>query len=123
MKLIWTLLMMVVLVPNALARHAKISELHATQFSRFQHLHWYRVVDADNVHIHVNVVKEPTLKRMIEKYSNSPNWARHDLGFAVLFRNSTTGAYVCQIYVLNTHDKATLAHERFHCHGWQHREP
>lgn len=121
MKRILTVFLLIVTLFYAASAVAKHAHYHK--------YHWYRAVNVTHVTMKINVVTEAEIRFIIKKYSKqridydfNSEAADYAYGFAVLFRNRVTGAYMCQIYLTDATDKATLAHEKRHCYGWEHRE-
>lgn len=89
---------------------------------------WERKVTAEDVAVTVAVVSELELAALRAKYERQPIdrsalgrvIPKHRYGFAMLYRDKTTGAFRCEVYLRDADDAATLEHELRHCHGWAH---
>lgn len=87
---------------------------------------WTQVATVEEVAIRVSQVTEAELARLRAKHEPSDRSAlgrvvpMHRYGFALLMRDRSTGAYRCEVYVIDAGDSQTLEHETRHCHGWVH---
>jgi len=83
---------------------------------------WRRVVDVPAVDIEIRKASAAEILAERRKHSG-PNWHRdvgRDGGYAVLYRNKTTGGFRCVIWVKPPVTGTVLEHERRHCRGWVH---
>ena len=82
--------------------------------------HWRKVADVDRVTVIVHEVSSEKLRGLQGSIDFHTAAYREGRGFAILYRNKSTGRYSCDVFVLNEDDSKTLEHELRHCHGWSH---
>lgn len=90
-------------------------------------LKWQRVAEVNEVAVTVKAVTVAELAalqlehaRGIDRSALGRTVPKHRDGFAILYRDTTTGAYRCEVFVRDESDAKTLEHELRHCHGWVH---
>lgn len=90
-------------------------------------LKWQRVAEVDAVAVAVKAVTAAELAalqlehaRGIDRSALGRTVPKHRDGFAILYRDTTTGAYRCEVFVRDPEDATTLEHELRHCNGWVH---
>lgn len=87
---------------------------------------WRRVALVESPAITVTVATEAELARLRAKHERADRSAlgrvvpMHRYGFAILYRDTSSGAYRCTVFVRDAGDAATLEHELRHCEGWAH---
>jgi hypothetical protein len=84
-------------------------------------LTWRRALEVREVSIEVREVTRLELLALLDKHSPRESLSPpKTVGFSLLMRNQRTGAYRCEVYVIDAGDSQTLEHETRHCHGWVH---
>lgn len=92
-------------------------------------LKWRRVAVVESVAVTVKEVTEAELVELRAKHEPQSSRNRsaldrtvpqHRYGFTLLYRDTSSGAFRCEVFVHDAGDAKTLAHEMRHCHGWVH---
>lgn len=81
---------------------------------------WKRAVEVEDVEINLNVVSPSELQRVQRDYANVHRNDFSTKGFSILYRNTETGGFRCEIFVTNA-AKEYVEHETRHCYGWVHQ--
>lgn len=84
-------------------------------------LTWRHAIDVPAVSVELREVTRLELLELLRKHDRRESLVpSKTLGFSLLIRNAHTGAYRCELYVLQLEDIATIEHETRHCNGWVH---